>query len=211
MYVHDSRTLMGGCALMISGAILTSMLQLYFGSEYTDEGIVRSRWWWEIVMNLQVLSLAFMWFCYADRVSDNEGLKKRVMLVRLLFSLLIVLLPSWLALVSAYLNWFVERPSIEVIGNLIFIMLVIWGLTNFVPGFMHLVAGKKDNRQGFLFTYMKPRKWYVYMPVYMAFLVWVLEIVRGGTLHYQYVPLLLYTQAAIPFLMRGLGRVAVKR
>lgn len=196
---------MGAAALLIAGAILTSILQLYFSDELSGEGIVRSRWWWEIVMNLQVLCLALMWFCYADRVSDNVGAKKRVMRLRMWLGLLIVLQPFWVALLSAYMNWFVVRPSLEVIDLLIWSMLAVWMLAVYVPRFM-IVRARPNRYKGVPATaILKPRAWYYLLPTYAILVIVAVELQRGGTLHYQSAPFLLYLQGAIPYIARGIS------
>lgn len=204
MYVRDSRTLMGGAALILAGAILTSMLQLYFAGESSGDGIVQSRWWWEIVMNLEVLALALMWFCYVDRVTDSEGSKKRVMWFRMILGLVIVLLPFWVALLSAYLDWFGVRPSLDIIKLLIFVMLFFWAVAVFIPRMMILAARPEEYKEATFLSLMKPKRWYSPFPTYVVAVLWVYEIFNGGTLHYQYSPLFLYLQGAVPYIERGL-------
>lgn len=196
---------MGGVALIIAGAILTSMFQLYLAGEYTGEGIVRSRWWWEIVLNLQILSLALMWFCYVDRISDNVGFKKNLMRLRLAFSLFFVLLPIWLALISASLNWFVVRPPLGTIDKVIIFTVVLWVLAVFTP---RLLILRTKARKGEPFSFValfRPPHWYSVVPTCLLIAFWVIGSVRGVTFKYQYIPFLLYTQSAFPFLEHGLG------
>lgn len=196
---------MGGIALILSGAILTSMLQLYFAGQYSGEGIVQSRWWWEIAMNLQVLCLACMWFCYVDRVSDSEGPKKTVMRVRMLSSLTIVLLPFWVALLSAWLDWFGERPPLSTIELLMFVMISVWGLAVFIPRFLVLRSRPDAYGGKGIWAVLKPEHWYAPLPSYAIVILWIVGPLQGSTAQYEYGPLLFYLQGAMPYLQKGLG------
>jgi len=200
---------MGGTALILVGAILTSMLQFYFADGYPAQGIVRSRWWWEIVLNIQILAVAFMWFCYVDRVADATGVRKRVMRLQMYFGLAVVLVPLWMALLSAYLNWFVVRPPIEIIDLFMCGLLGVWGLIALLPRLM-ILNSKSSQYQGVtLLSLLKPRAWYLLTPLYVLIAIWVVWAIADNIIHYQYTPLLLYIQAAVPYFERGLGRRTV--
>jgi hypothetical protein len=192
--------LVGGIALILVGTILTSMLQQYFAGEYTGAGIIRSRWWWEIVLNLQILSVAFMWFCYVDRINDSHGPKKLVMRLRMFFGLAVILVPTWLALLSVYLDWFSVRPPLLAIDLLLCGMLGVWGLAIFIPRLLILKARPEGYADATFVSLLKPAHWYSLFPVYLLVGVLVLGISRSSEFQYQFIPLLLYAQAAMPYL-----------
>ena len=205
MYVRDGRALMGGAALIITGVILTSMLRFYFAGEYTGQGVVRARWWWEIVINLQILSGALMWFCYVERMAEAKGTMKQVMRLRMAFGLSVVFLPIWLALLSAYLNWFVVRPPIEIIDLMMCGMLGFWALSVFLPRFLILKSESGPVAKAPFFSIKKPKAWYSLMPVYALVGIWVVGVIEDSVIHYHYAPLMLYFQAAVPYIERGLS------
>ena len=194
---------MGGTALIITGVILTSMLRFYFAGEYTGQGVVRARWWWEIVINLQILSAALMWFCYVDRVAGATGAMKRIMRLRMAFGLSVVLLPIWMALLSAYLNWFVVRPPIEIIDLMMCGMLAFWALSVFLPRFLIMKSKLASNPKVTFFSLMKPNAWYSLTPVYVLVGIWSIGMIEDSVIHYHYAPLMLYFQAAVPYIERG--------
>jgi len=201
--------MMGGTALILVGAILTSMLQVYFADGYSEQGIVRSRWWWEIVLNIQILAVAFIWFCYVDRVADATGVKKRVMRLQMYFGLAVVLVPIWMALMSAYLNWFVVRPPIEIVDLFMCGLLGVWGLIALLPRLL-ILNSKSSQYQGVtMLSLLKPKAWYLLLPLYVLIVIWIIGAINGSITHYQYTPLLLYMQAAVPYFERGLGRRTV--
>jgi len=194
---------MGGLALIIAGAILTSMLRLYLAGEYSGQGIVRARWWWEIVLNLQILSGALMWFCYVERLADATGPMKKIMCLRMAFGLIVVLLPIWLAILSAYMDWFVVRPPIVVIDLMLCGMLVFWALSVFLPRILILKTKPTQYPNATFFSLMKPRAWYSLIPMYVLVGIWVAAMINESAIHYLYAPLMLYFQAAVPYLERG--------
>lgn len=206
MYVRDSRTLMGAISMLLSGGVLTSMIQLYFAGEASGEGLVTSRWWWEIVMNLQVASIACMWFCFVDKISDAEGPRKAILRFRLVGNVLIILLPVWLALIGAQFNWFVERPPLYFIDYLITVMLT-FGLTVSLVSRFYILDQHPDAYGGKKFWFIPGLVEYIYWaPLMVAAAIWLFEQFNGGTLHYRYVPLLFYVQGSVPFFYKGLGR-----
>jgi len=196
---------MGAFALLLSGGILASMIQLYFDGEMTGEALVTSRWWWEIVMNLQVASIAFMWFCYVERIGDAEGARKDVLRFRLVCNIGILLLPVWIAILAAQMNWFVERPSLKVFDYLTYIMLGSWMFVVLMSRFLLLRRHPDAYGGDGVLGVFKPKDYYSWIPGIIALAIWLFEQFNGGTLHYRLVPLLLYVQGAIPFIRKGLA------
>ncbi|PCI62437.1 MAG: hypothetical protein COB37_06920 [Kordiimonadales bacterium] len=59
---------------------------------------------------MQILAAVLVWLCYLDRIRTSDGLKRSVMQFRLIVGILIVLVPTWIGLVSVSFSWFIVRP-----------------------------------------------------------------------------------------------------
>ena len=206
MLVKESRALFGAFALIITGAILSSMAHQYFAGQYTGEAIVRSRSWWEIVLNLQVLCLAFMWFCYADRVRVSDKRRALVMRLRMVFGLVAVSVPFLIAVAAVYFGWFEKRPSVRMVDLIVCYMLFFWGVSACIPKFFALRAqgGSLSKRE--FFHKMRPRSVWAVAPAIAGLVVITLDGFWGVSTYYFLIPTLFYLQAAMPFLFRALGR-----
>jgi len=205
MRIQDSRALMGATSLILAGAISTIMLSLYFTGDYTASGSMRSRWLWEIMMNLQVLALALMWFCYVDRVSESTGHRKTIMRIRQFFSLTIILVPFFIIVISAALDWFMKPAPIEIISLLILLSILSWITSLTLQRRISRRARPQKKNSKTLWERVKPRAWYSMLPVGVLLVLCGGEYIYGGNKHYIYAPILLYSQAAIPFLESSFG------
>jgi len=196
---------MGAASLILAGGIATTMLSLYFAGDYTAAGSMRSRWLWEIMMNLQVLALALMWFCFVDRVSEATGSLKAIMRVRQFFSLMIILVPFYVIIISAMFGWFVKPAPIEVIRLLILLSILSWIVSVTMQRLIAFRSKQGTKKSEIFLKGLKPRRWYSVLPMAWLLLLWGFAQVYGGNRHYIYAPILFYLQAAIPFLESGFG------
>lgn len=205
MLVRESRALFGAIALTTTGAILSSMAHQYFAGEYTGEAIVRSRSWWEVVLNLQVLCLAFMWFCYADRVRSADPGRAFVMRLRMGFGMFSVVVPFNIAVLSVFLNWFEERPSLYAVDLLICFMMGFWLFSTVVPRLVKM----KNRNQAFtaenLWLALKPRSIWFTLPAVGGCIILIADGFFGLSDLYFLLPTLFYLQAAMPFLDKAFG------
>lgn len=206
MLVRESRALFGAIALLTTGAILSSMTHQYFAGQYTGEAIVRSRSWWEVVLNLQVLCLAFMWFCYADRVRVDDRKRAFIMRLRMAFGLMSVSVPFLIAIAAAYLGWFEERPSIQVIDIIVCYMLIFWAVSACLPRMVAYRAVKGQFTAIELWRYLKPRPLYAATPAASGGLLILADFFWETRGYYFLLPTLFYLQAAMPFLIKAFGR-----
>lgn len=202
--VKDARSLLGGIALVITGVTLTLMVYLYFSDQYTGAQVFRARWLWEIILNLQILCVAFMWFCYAERIRDPDKRKAHQMIVRMGLSLFAVLLPAWVGLVSVSLGWFVELPSREVIDKIFIIMVGYWLLSVLIPRWLALVLEEKKPGSHLLVRRLRAN-WGT-LPFITAMVILAIDMLRGTHHYYLAIPTLFYTQAAVPYLQSGFKR-----
>ncbi|MBL4640038.1 MAG: hypothetical protein JKY57_05860 [Kordiimonadaceae bacterium] len=205
MSIRDSRAIFGAVAFLLTGAILSSMVYQYLAGEYTGAAIVRSRSWWEVVMNLQILSIAFVWFCYADRLQKREGKYKAVVMVRLFFGLLAVSVPLLIAVLSAFMGWFEVRPPAHIVDLILCVMVGFWAISTIIPRVVAVRA--HDGLVNFqaYWNYFRPKSLFSISPMIMAGLVLLTDFVFGVENYYLAFPVLFYAQSAMPFFMRGFG------
>lgn len=188
---------MVGMAFLATGVIVAMMVDYYVSSPASETAITRSRLWWEIVMNLQILSVALIWFCYTDRIGDAKGTKKRLHILMCCFAMLSVLMPSVLGAVSAANNWFEIRPGPNsFIG--FFVFGVAFWCASIVAQFILLrlrvrYAGKSMRRRSIWF----------YSPAMVLTVFVAFDGPSGGHLWLVMTPILLYLQGAMPFFQKA--------
>lgn len=205
MRIRESRALFGAIALMITGAILSSMGYQYFAGEYTGEAIVRSRSWWEVVLNLQVLCLAFMWFCYADRVRGADKSRAFVMRLRMIFGLLSVSVPFGLAIISVFLGWFETRPSMEVVDLIVCYLLGFWLVSTALPRLISLRNEGQTLTWRNVVKRLQPRSVWFTLPAAGGLILLFMDVTFNVQGYYYLIPTFFYLQAAMPFLDKALG------
>ncbi len=106
----NSRALMAILSRLISGTILSLMFFQYFSSQGGGPAFVTSRLWWEIALNMQLLSAGMMWFSYADRISQIPGPLRRLQLTKCWLAILAVSTPFVVGLVAVLNDWFIAKP-----------------------------------------------------------------------------------------------------
>lgn len=77
------------------------MAALYFWSEPVGS-MLKPRMLWEIVLNLQILSLALIWFSFEGRFERRQGSSKLRTVLEFVFSLAINALPTFIFLHFTY-------------------------------------------------------------------------------------------------------------
>lgn len=192
---------MAAIALMITGVIVASMVDHYVSAanEATATAVTRSRLWWEIVLNLQILSVGMIWFCYSDRIGDSRGAARRLHIALCSFAIVSALMPSFLGAVSAANNWFEIRPNpTSFVG--FFIFGVSFWLLTLLSQILLGMARSKLKRSAY-------RHWGVafYTPAIALGVLALLDAPGGGTLWLVMTPVLLYLQGALPYLMKAVS------
>ncbi len=206
--VKDGRSLLGGLSLIVAGIVLSAMSYLYFEQAYTGSGILRARWLWEIILNLQIFCLATMWFCYLERINGPDPIVAVQMRMRLALSLFAVLVPTWIALLSAYLGWFYVLPGKNTIDALLGTMVVFWTFASLMPRLWKRRRGADDKRVRLILR----RKFHIAwsLPLIGAGAVIIIDLIRRENTSYLWLPFLLYTQAAVPYIRSGLVTVSAE-
>lgn len=202
--VADGRSLLGGIALIIAGVTLSLMVYLYFSNQFSGADVFRARWLWEIILNLQILCVAFMWFCYAERIRDPDKDKARQMKIRMGLSLFAVLVPVWIGILSASLGWFEELPPKHVIDTMFVVMVGYWLLAVLIPRWLALVLEEK--KPGIHLLIRRAQNGLTTTPFLIAVAILLLDLLRGTENYYLAIPTLFYTQSAVPYLQSALAR-----
>lgn len=192
---------MAAIALLITGTITAEIVDRFVYQEVTGALLTRSRLWWEIVLNLQILSVGMIWFCYSDRIADATGKLKRMHVVLCGITIVAALLPSMLAAASAANNWFYVRPNLpSFIGFFVF-GTVFW----FFSLLMQIVLVRIRAR----LSGVQPKRtvmWH-YTPALLLAVIVAVDAPLGGRVWLVATPALLYLQGAMPYLVHAIGRV----
>ena len=190
---------MAGCALVTSGVIIALMVRQYHMTSSIDDALTRSRLWWEVVLNIQLLSAGVIWFAHSDAITRTKGSSRRTYVLQCVLSVISVLLPSILAFIAVLNNWFEERPS----------PTIFWALVGL--GFIHWAWGA-----GFVVS----RRWHFdtdalwlkrllptaeFIPLITLMIIVVIDAPSGGLSWTIATPVLLYMQGAMPYFYRGFG------
>ena len=195
----DHRAMLGAIALVLTGFILADMLLHYLEALNGESALTGSRLWWEIVLNLQILSAAMVWFCYSDRIDGSEGRIRRLQMVRRWFAVFTVLLPSILGVIGIRQNWFIEQPSTTYVWTFACLVLFVWlgGLA-----VHHMVQRRRKNKpEPATLTY---RALFL-LPATALAIVILLDAPTGGQTWLLAIPVLTYLQGAMPFITKAFG------
>jgi len=204
--IKNGRVLLGAFALVLTGIIVSVMMHLYTSGYYGISAIALSRWWWEIIMNLQILAIGCVWFCYANLIQGPAS--KRVYFMRIRFSIALfsVMVPLWTVLLSVLLDWFEKPPPLIAIDYILGGMLFIWCVSIVIPRAGRLRA--RDAEISFLSLWRagKPIRFVTSLPLIVLVILIVSDAVFETSYYYVYMPVLLYMQAAVPFIQKGIVR-----
>ncbi len=197
--LRDSKALMGAVALNITGGILAFMLFQYLGATEGERVMNRSRFVWEIILNLQILSAAMIWFCYSDRISGSQGQIQILQRFRLGFALLTVLVPTGFGALGIQQNWFVEQPSAATIQLFACVVFVYWLLGIW----LHFLVQKR--RQTSHSQATKKYRILFFLPAFTLLVITTIDAPGGGKIWLLAIPVLTYLQGSMPFISKAFG------
>tara|TARA_R110002096_G_scaffold95805_6_gene214433 strand:- start:545 stop:1180 length:636 start_codon:yes stop_codon:yes gene_type:complete len=204
MRINDGRSLFGAAALVITGVVLGIIAYPYYQFDEVGEPVKRARWVWEILMNLQVLSLAFMWYCYTDKIKNSEGRRAVLMRVRMVFSLVAVLLPFVVVMTSVMLGWFDQRPPVIDTVRFTYLFSVIGLACVLIPRLVLVGLRLKASRRMRALQQNRVRGFWVFLPGIVA----IVLVSLAFTVEYHHLviwlPALLYGQSSVPYFVSGL-------
>lgn len=208
--VQDYRSLWGGFAFLITGSVLTVLLAmfLYFGP--LAGGVFKSRMLWEIVLNLQVLSIALIWFAFDRRFENSTGIWRARVIVNFIFAAFMNCVPAGFFLFLSYYAWQGSFPSEETIVFIIHIFLVIFFSFEFLTqiGF-RFVTGRVLPRGYEMGSRPIFSRLVALWPGWVAVLFLLAALLTENSWYYVVMPMLGYLQSAKDFLVRAYRQSSV--
>lgn len=195
----NSRAVMAILSRLISGTILSLMFFHYFSAQDGGSAFETSRLWWEIALNLQLLSIGMMWFSYMDRITPEPGPLRRLQLTKCWLAILAVSTPIAVGLIAALNNWFVEKPS-----PMVFVIIVVLATTHLVISLaVRLKIEKHIQRREKIFSSVQ--RFAFFAPSIMFTLLATACALVGDTIWFSATPLFLFMQGSMPYVMELLG------
>ena len=193
--VYQGRSLLVGIALLISGAILAQFVDQYISSQLLDSAITRSRLWWEIVLNLQIMSFGIVWFCYVDPITNSSGRRKFNQIIMFLLASITVLMPSIAGGVALANGWFSTRPDIDEFRGVFILGIALW-LSMLLFQYITLYRFQSPSTRA-----IRRRPLLLYSPLLAWLAVIGFDIQSEGQLWYVATPFLIYLQGALPYVI----------
>ncbi len=120
----------GALALVLTGLVLSLQSILHLHVDYFGREILTARWHWEIVLNIQILCFAFMWFSHHNRILFSHGRWRARAILNFIIGFGAVGMPAFLMLMSAFLGWYQNPPGPDVSKYMIAIAATIWLVSN---------------------------------------------------------------------------------
>lgn len=196
---------MGAIAMVIIGAILSLMVAFYLMPDVFGEKALLSRWWWEIVLNLQILCYALMWFCHHNRIVQSAGWWRLRAVSNFMVGMVSVSYPAGILLVSAWMDWFRTPPPEEQVYVIMLAGIGLWAFGAFVmPVLNWAFVRHEQNPRVAMPLGPDPRAWLgAFGPTLVAILVAAFEWWRGGLANFALLPLLMYFQGALPYFQKA--------
>lgn len=181
------------------------MTAFYLLPDVFGEEALTARWWWEIVLNLQILSFAFMWFCHHNRLVLSRGRWRFRAVSHFVTGVVSVSYPVLLMLISAYMDWFRAPPPQSQVYTLIFAGTALWAVGTFVMPILHwLVVRHETDGQVKPVLGTGSKTWLqTYWPTIVGLVVAGVEIERGGLVGFTLLPMLMYLQGALPYFAKS--------
>ena len=202
--LQDARALWGGIAFLTTGVVLSVMCGLYFYSSATGENYLKSRMFWEIVLNLQVLCISLIWFAYDERIENAQGRWRVRMIVNLVFAIIVNLGPLGFFFYTTYKTWYSNFPSEATIIGIVHAIVLGWLFFELlVQGGFRLITGTILMRSGGETSWTGSRIFGNMWPVMVMVLVLVAAELTGEKLFYVVAPIFGYMKGALDFFNRA--------
>lgn len=209
----DSRALMAALARLVAGGILSVMFYEYFSRPETGATLTQSRLWWEIVLNLQLLSAGMVWFSYSDRVSPASGKMRILQFFRLILAVCAVMTPTFFGVFAAIFGWFTVPPhpwvfytiaslaSLHLAGSLFLYFRIEGGSST--GSSTGSSIGAANRSVGYYLVFFSPSLSFMVAVAVSAFTQgkeWIILL-----------PLLVFAQGSMPYIMEYAGLTVPKR
>lgn len=190
----------GAIALALIGAVLSLQSTLYLNIDSYGVEIIRARWHWEIVLNIQILCFAFIWFSHHNRISYAEGRWKVRAIVNFLIGFAAVGMPLFLTVLGTYMDWYRTPPDTETAKYMIRVAVYIWLGSNFaVPLIQRTVVKTKRARTtvGLRFGLVR------HTPAFLVIPFLLLNEHLPNNFGYAVAPLLCFAHGALVYLEKA--------
>ena len=203
--IHDSRSLLGGNAMVIVGVLLSLMMAFYMRPDVFGDDMLMARWWWEIVLNLQILCYAFMWFCHHNRMTHSKGWWRIRAISNFITGMVSVSYPAGILILSASMDWFRTDPDPKEVYLLILAGVALWAFGAFIMPIVNwlMVRGRLEQQETLSVPGRMKAVLEAFWPTFLLLLIAALEWWRGGLTGYTVVPVLMYVQGALPYLVKA--------
>lgn len=205
MVLRERGALLGACGLILTGVVLSIMSYHYFTGEFSEDGVARSRTWWEIVLNGQVLALALMWFNYSDEIQRTDHGKRGIIWLRMAMGMLAVSVPGVILIIAVIFGWFEHKAPVSVVHHIFVVSIGFWLVTilvNLIAVHYSTTGTISIKRAMGSFT---PASIWLSLPLIGVTGLLAFDWIAGAARWYYFVPVLCYSQAAMPFIERGFG------
>lgn len=194
------RALMVAVALIVSGVIISIMMYKYLATTALDDALIRSRLWWEIVLNVQILSAGVVWFSHADAIGTTSGARKRAYIIQCSYTTMAVLLPTIMGFLSIWFNWFEVRPTNTAYWTAYGLGVGFWSIG---PAIRLINSFAKNIPQA---KKWRPLGIWDAIPVLSLVMIAAYGLLFGdGRTWSAATPIALYCQSAVPFIFKGFG------
>ncbi|NVJ97202.1 MAG: hypothetical protein HWE25_03560 [Alphaproteobacteria bacterium] len=203
--IQDSRAFLGAMAMVIIGIILSLMVAFYMLPEVFGKKALMARWWWEIVLNLQILCYAFMWFCHHNRIVHSSGWWRLRAVSHFIVGMISVSYPAGILLISAMMDWFRVPPSPTQVYITMIAAVALWAFGAFIMPIVNwvMVRGQADDHTNIAATARVKRALKTFWPTLALFALGICEWSRGGLAGFALMPLLMYIQGALPYFAKA--------
>ncbi len=198
--IKDYRALYGAIALALIGAVLSLQSMLYLNIDSYGVEAIRARWHWELVLNIQILCFAFIWFSHHNRISYSQGRWKARAIINFLIGFAAVGMPIFLTVLGTYMNWYRNPPEIETAKYMIRVAVYIWLASNFaVPLVQSLIVKKKRARKAIGMRFGLVR----HTPAFLVILFLLMNDRLPNNCGYAVAPFLCFAHGALVYLEKA--------
>lgn len=181
------------------------MTAFYLLPDVFGDKALTARWWWEIVLNLQILSFAFMWFCHHNKLVLSRGWWRFRAVSHFATGVIAVSYPVLIMLISAYMDWFRIPPLQSQVYTLMFVGGALWAVGNFFMPILYWLMVRHENggKTNPALKLGAQTLFRAYWPTLLGIVIVWLEVERGGLVGFTLLPVLMYLQGALPYFVKS--------
>lgn len=125
--IKDTRSFFAAFAFLVVGLLISLANLFYFYVDYFGNDIFMSRWWWELVLNLQILCFASMWYAHHERLmADADRRTKRRSFIYFGGGMIAVSAPIVLMAIGVLTDWFRQLSVRDNVIAMHYIFISMW-------------------------------------------------------------------------------------